>query len=73
MKQLFILAIICALLSCYKNKDDDYNSGNNNNGNNNCGTHDGKQLYKDGQGCYYYTDSYYSSKVYVEASECKCE
>jgi hypothetical protein len=72
MKKILVLVLACAVLSCYKNKDDGYDSGNNN-GDNNCGTHDGKQLYKDGQGCYYYSDSYYSTKVYVESSECKCE
>jgi hypothetical protein len=72
MKKILIVVLICASVSCYKNKDDNYDSGNNT-GNTNCGTHDGHTLYKDGGGCYYYSDNYNSTKVYVDASECTCD
>ena len=72
MNKVLIMVLACVALSCYKNKDDGYDTGNNTGGNN-CGTHEGKLLYKDAQGCYYYTDNYNSTKAYVELSECKCE
>jgi hypothetical protein len=72
MKKVITVLLFIMALSCYKKDDNGY--GNNNNpppGGGDCGTYNGYQLYKDNEGCYYSGENY--SKVYVDASNCKCQ
>jgi len=69
MKKLLLYLILFMAISCYK-KDKDYNQPGDGN-NTSCGSHNGKPLYKDSGGCYFYSDSY-GAKTYVELNECSC-
>ena len=70
MKKIISVVIFIVALSCYKKDDNGY--GNNNPpAGGDCGSYNGYQLYKDNQGCYYTGANY--TKVYVDASNCKCQ
>lgn len=69
MKKVITVVLFILALSCYKKNDSTYNNPSANGGGD-CGTYNGYQLYKDNQGCYYTGANY--SKVYVDASNCKC-
>jgi hypothetical protein len=72
MKKVISVMLLILALSCYKKDDNNYdNPPQNGGGNGDCGTYNGYQLYKDNQGCYYSGANY--TKVYVDASNCKCQ
>lgn len=70
MKKLLLYLILFMAISCYKKDSKDYNQSGGGN-NTSCGSHNGKPLYKDSGGCYFYSDSY-GAKTYVELNECSC-
>jgi hypothetical protein len=71
MKKVISVVFFILALSCYKKDDKDYGNNNPPPAGGDCGTYNGYQLYKDNEGCYYSGSNY--SKVYVDASNCKCD
>ena len=71
MKKVISVILLILAFSCYKKDDNNYNNNPPQNGGGDCGTYNGYQLYKDNEGCYYSGANY--SKVYVDASNCKCQ
>jgi hypothetical protein len=65
-QSIFVVAIVASTIGGTSCATKPTESG----GTTDCGTLDGKQLYKDVEGCYYLNGS--GGKEYVSSSNCRC-